>query len=144
MTHCSQEEGNALADVLFGDYNPAGRLVETWPVSLNQLPPMMDYNIRHGRTYMYFKGKPLYPFGYGLSYTTFEYSDLKTSAPTLAKDGSLTVSVNVRNTGNWAGEEVVQLYTKHQKSALEHPIQELRGFSGWHFNPASRRRLKSL
>jgi beta-glucosidase len=128
LTHSSQEEGNALADVLFGDYNPAGRLVETWPVSLKQLPPMMDYNIRHGRTYMYFKGRPLYPFGYGLSYTTFEYSDLKTSAPTLAKDGSLTVSVNVKNTGNRAGEEVIQLYTKHQQSALEHPIQELRGF----------------
>ncbi len=56
MTHNSQEEGNALADVLFGDYNPAGRLVHTWPTSLEQLPPMMDYDIRHGRTYMYFKG----------------------------------------------------------------------------------------
>jgi beta-glucosidase len=142
MTHCSQEEGNALADVLFGDYNPAGRLVETWPVSLKQLPPMMDYNIRHGRTYMYFKGKTLYPFGYGLSYTTFEYSDLKTSAPTLAKDGSLTVSVNVRNTGNRAGEEVVQLYTKRQKSALEHPIQELRGFKRVAFQPGEQKTVE--
>jgi len=63
LTHSSEELGNALADVLFGDYNPAGRLVETWPESLDQLPPMMDYNIRHGRTYMYFKGRSLYPFG---------------------------------------------------------------------------------
>jgi beta-glucosidase len=77
LTHSSQELGNALADVLFGDYNPGGRLVETWPKSLDQLPPMMDYNIRDGRTYMYFNRRALYPFGYGLSYTTFEYSNLK-------------------------------------------------------------------
>ena len=72
MAHNSQEEGNALADVLFGDYNPAGRTVHTWPRSIDQLPPMMDYDITHGRTYMYFKGQPLYPFGFGLSYTTFD------------------------------------------------------------------------
>ena len=128
MAHNSQEEGNALADVLFGDYNPAGRLVETWPEALDQLPPMMDYNIRDGRTYMYFKGQPLYPFGYGLSYTKFKYSTLKTSSPTLARDGALTVSVDVKNTGDRAGEEVVQLYVNHEQSALEHPAQELRGF----------------
>lgn len=128
LTHCSEEEGSALADVLFGDYNPAGRLVQTWPKSLDQLPPMMDYNIRNGRTYMYFKGQPLYPFGYGLSYTTFKYSGLKTSSPALAKDVTLTVSVNVKNTGQRAGEEVVQLYVRHGQSALAHPAQELRGF----------------
>jgi beta-glucosidase len=127
LTHGSQEEGSTLADVLFGDYNPAGRLVETWPKSLDQLPPMMDYNIRDGRTYMYFKGQPLYPFGFGLSYTTFKYSGLKTSSPSLAKDGTLTVSVDVKNTGQRAGEEVVQLYIRH-KSASEHPAEELRGF----------------
>ena len=143
MTHCSQEEGSALADVLFGDYNPAGRLVQTWPKSLEQLPPMMDYNIRHGRTYMYFKGKPLYPFGYGLSYTTFEYSDLKTSSPTLARDGSLTVSVNVRNTGKRAGDEVVQLYVKHQQSALEHPTRSSGDSSGWRFSRANKRQSSS-
>ena len=128
LTHGSEEEGSALADVLFGDYNPAGRLVQTWPKSLDQLPPMMDYDIRHGRTYMYFKGEPLYPFGYGLSYTTFKYSGLKTSSPTLAKDGTIIVSVDVKNTGQRAGEEVVQLYVRHAQSALEHPAQELRGF----------------
>lgn len=128
ITHNSQELGNALADVLFGDFNPAGRLVQTWPRSLDQLPPMMDYDIRHGRTYMYFKAKPLYPFGYGLSYTTFKYSNLKTSSPTLAKDGSITVSVDVKNTGKCAGDEVVQLYVKHLNSAVGRPIQELRGF----------------
>ncbi len=128
MTHNSQEQGNALADVLFGDYNPAGRLVQTWPRSIDKLPPIMDYNIRNGRTYMYFKGKPLYPFGYGLSYTTFAYSNLKTSAPILTKNGSITVSVDVTNTGKRAGDEVVQLYVKHLDSEVERPIQELRGF----------------
>jgi beta-glucosidase len=142
MTHCSQEEGNALADVLFGDYNPAGRLVQTWPKSLDQLPPMMDYNIRNGRTYMYFKGKPLYPFGYGLSYTTFRYSGLKTSATTLAKYGTITVRVNVKNAGNRAGEEVVQLYVKHLKSALEHPIQELRGFKRVALQPGEQKTVE--
>jgi beta-glucosidase len=112
LSQNSQELGSALADVLFGDYNPAGRLVQTWPKSLDQLPPMMDYNIRNGRTYMYFKGEPLYPFGYGLSYTTFTYSNLKTSAETLAKNGAITVSVDVQNSGKAAGEEVVQLYVK--------------------------------
>ncbi len=128
VTQNSEELGNALADVLFGDFNPAGRLVQTWPKSLDQLPPMMDYDIRHGRTYMYFKQKPLYPFGYGLSYTTFEYSGLKTSAPTLATDGAVTVSVDVKNTGQRAGEEVVQLYVTRLNSPADRPRQELRGF----------------
>jgi len=135
ITHNSQEMGNALADVLFGDYNPAGRLVQTWPKSLDQLPPMMDYNIRDGRTYMYFKGQPLYPFGYGLSYSTFKYSGLRTSSPALARDGSITVSVDVKNTGRRAGDEVVQLYVKHLQSALEHPAQELRGFNRVNLQP---------
>jgi beta-glucosidase len=128
MTHNSQEAGNALADALFGDYNPGGRLVVTWPQSLDQLPPMMDYDIRHGRTYMYFKGKPLYPFGYGLSYTSFEYSKLKTSAEQMPSKGEIEISFNVRNTGNRAGDEVVQLYVKHVGSQVERPIEELKGF----------------
>jgi len=128
MAHNSQEEGNALADVLFGDYNPSGRLVQTWVKSEKDLPEMMDYNIRHGRTYMYFKGEPLYPFGYGLSYTTFAYSNLRTSTARLAKDGQVTISVNVRNTGKRDGQEVVQLYVKHLGSKVERPIKELKGF----------------
>ena len=128
ITHNSQELGNALADVLFGDYNPAGRLVQTWPKSLEQIPPMMDYNIRHGRTYMYFKTDPLYPFGYGLSYTTFDYSNLKTSADILAHDASMTVSVDVKNTGNRSGDEVVQLYVRHIDSGVERPLKELKAF----------------
>jgi beta-glucosidase len=120
MAHNSQEEGNALADVLFGDYNPAGRLTQTWPRSIEHLPPMMDYDIRSGRTYMYFKGEPLYPFGYGLSYTTFAYSSLRASAE--------EVSVDVKNTGRRAGEEVVQLYVSHVDSKVARPIRELKGF----------------
>ncbi|MGO9318446.1 MAG: glycoside hydrolase family 3 C-terminal domain-containing protein [Terracidiphilus sp.] len=128
MTHSSQDEGTALAQVLLGDYNPGGRLVETWPSSLEQLPPMMDYNIRHGRTYMYFKGEPLYPFGYGLSYTTFKYSNFRTSSSQLASDGAITVSVDVTNTGSRAGDEVVQLYVSHPQSKVERPREELKGF----------------
>ena len=128
MSQNAQEAGTAIADVLFGDYNPAGRLVVTWPQSLDQLPPMLDYNLRHGRTYMYFKGEPLYPFGYGLSYTTFRYANLKTSAPSISRDGETTVSVDVENTGDRAGDEVVQLYVKHEGSRVTRPSKELRGF----------------
>ena len=88
----------------------------------------MDYNIRDGHTYMYFKDEPLYPFGFGLSYTTFKFSNLKTSSPRLAKDGTVNVSVDVTNTGGRAGDEVVQLYVKHLHSAVERPREELEGF----------------
>ena len=128
VTHASQEMGNALADVLFGDYNPGGRLVQTWPKSLDQLPPMMDYNIRNGRTYMYFKGEPLYPFGYGLSYTTFNYSNLEVSSHRLQSDSEIVVRVTIQNSGNRIGEEVVQLYVRHLNSKIDRPIKELKGF----------------
>ena len=128
MAQSSQDEGTALAKVLFGDYNPGGHLVETWPKSIDQLPPRMDYNIRDGYTYMYFKGEPLYPFGFGLSYTTFKLSNIKASSPRLAKDGTVTVSVDVTNTGSRSGDEVVQLYVRHLHSAVERPREELEGF----------------
>jgi beta-glucosidase len=128
MTHSSQDEGSALAQVLFGKYNPGGKLTETWPKSLDQLPPMMDYNIRDGKTYMYFKGEPLYPFGFGLSYTTFKYANLRTSAPQVAKDGSVTVSVDVTNTGTRGGDDVVEMYVRHLGSKVERPREELKGF----------------
>jgi beta-glucosidase len=128
MTHASQELGNALADVLFGDANPGGRLVQTWPRSLDQLPPMMDYDIRHGRTYMYFRGEPQYAFGHGLSYTTFAYANLRTSAPSLAPGAAIDVSVEVTNTGSRAGDEVVQLYVRRPESKVDRPLRQLRGF----------------
>ena len=139
MAHNSQEEGNALADVLFGDYNPAGRLVQTWPRSIDQLPPMMDYDIRHGRTYMYFKGEPLYPFGYGMSYTSFEYSNLRLSAGSLQANGLVTATIDLRNTGRRSGEEVVQLYVRHLNSLVERPSKELKGFARVALEPGQSR-----
>jgi beta-glucosidase len=127
-SHNGQEEGSAIADVLFGDYNPAGRLVHTWVSSVDQLPPMMDYNIRHGRTYLYFNGKPLYPFGYGLSYTTFQYSRLRISAPRLRKRAEVEVVVDVTNTGTRDGDEVVQVYVRFAGSKVARPLKELAGF----------------
>ncbi len=128
LTHASQEQGHALADVLFGLVNPGGKLAQTWPKSLDQLPPMLDYDIRHGRTYQYFQGEPQYPFGYGLSYTTFALSALRTSAPTLAPGGEIQVSVELKNTGTRAGDEVVQLYVRHPGSKVPRPHRQLRGF----------------
>jgi beta-glucosidase len=135
MTHASQDEGTALARVLFGDYDPGGHLVRTWPKSADQLPPRMDYNIRDGYTYMYFKGEPLYPFGFGLSYTTFKFANLRPSSPHLAKDGSVTVSVDVTNTGSRAGDQVVQLYVEHLRSAVTRPSEELEGFQRVSLDP---------
>lgn len=143
MSQNSQETGRALADVIFGDYNPAGRLVQTWPKSLEQLPPMLDYDIRNGRTYMYFKGEPLYPFGFGLSYTSFAYSNLRTGAASLSKNQKLTVSFDVENVGTRSGEEVVQIYIRHLDSAVSRPQKELAGFDRI-FIPARRKKRVTL
>jgi beta-glucosidase len=129
VTHASQELGNALGDVLFGDANPGGKLTQTWPRSLDQLPPMMNYDIRHGRTYMYFAGEPQYPFGHGLSYTTFAFSSLATSAPGLTRGGEVAVSVDVANTGSRDGDEVVQVYGRFVGSSVERPAKKLLGFA---------------
>jgi beta-glucosidase len=127
-THASDELGNALADVLFGDYNPGGRLVQTWPATMEQLPPMMDYDIRNGRTYMYFKGLPLYPFGFGLSYTSFSYNNLRLSSPSLKRTGEIMISVDIKNTGKVLGDEVLQLYVQHLPATVTRPERELKGF----------------
>jgi beta-glucosidase len=103
---------------------------------------MMDYDIRHGRTYMYFKGEPLYPFGYGLSYTTFEYSNLRTSAPQPGPGGAITVSVDVKNSGDRPGEEVVQLYVRHIESKVQRPGKELRGFKRVALQPGERKTVE--
>ncbi len=128
MTHNSQELGNAFADVLFGDYNPAGRLTQTWVKSITDLPDFLDYDITKGRTYMYSIKEPLYAFGHGLSYTTFNYSNLKTDKNVLKDNDSITVSFNIKNTGKRNGEEVVQLYIKHLNSKKQRPIKELKSF----------------
>jgi beta-glucosidase len=128
MAQNSQELGTALADVLFGDYNPAGRLTQTWVKDITDLPDLLDYNIRNGRTYQYFKGKPLYAFGHGLSYTTFKYNSIKTNLETIANNGELKVTVSITNSGNTDGDEVVQLYAKHLDSKVERPAKELKAF----------------
>lgn len=128
ITNNSQELGNGLADVIFGNFNPAGRTNQTWVKSIADLPPMMDYDIRNGRTYMYIKEKPLYPFGYGLSYTNFTYSDMVLSSSTLSKGKDINISVNISNTGDRDGEEVVQLYVSHPQSKIDRPIKQLKGF----------------
>jgi len=139
MTQNSQELGNALADALFGDINPGGRLVHTWVHSTDELPPMLDYNLRNGRTYMYYDGEPLYPFGFGSSYTTFEYANLRASAPELKTDGEVVVSVDVTNTGGRVGDEVVQLYVRHLRSQVHRPRKELKGFARVTLQPGETR-----
>lgn len=116
--------GKAVAEVLFGDYNPGGRLPLTYYRSLNELPPFDDYDITKGRTYKYFKGNVLYPFGYGLSYTSFKYSNLQVT------DGEKEVSVSflLKNTGKYAGDEVAQVYVKLPERDETMPLKELKGF----------------
>ena len=132
LTQNSQELGTGLADVLFGACSPAGKLVQTWPTGDDQLLPMMDYDLTHGRTYLYSKEKPLYAFGYGLSYTKFAYEKLNTSAAKMTGDGQVEVTVQVKNTGNRASDEVVQLYVTHLASSVERPQLELKGFRRIH------------
>jgi beta-glucosidase len=122
-----QAAGTAIADVLFGDYNPGGRLPVTYYKSVNDLPAFDDYRMA-GRTYRFFEGTPLYPFGHGLSYTTFAYKNLRTSETQLSADGQITVSVDVTNTGKRAGDEVVQLYVQHTGSKVARPKKDLRGY----------------
>lgn len=116
--------GTAIADVLFGDYNPAGRLPFTFYKSVSDLPDMDDYEVSNGRTYMYFKGDVLYPFGYGLSYTEFDYCKLKVKE----KSEKIIISGTIKNTGNYNGDEVVQLYFKAPESVSKTPIKKLIGF----------------
>ncbi|HEX6558070.1 MAG TPA: glycoside hydrolase family 3 C-terminal domain-containing protein, partial [Longimicrobiales bacterium] len=135
-----QAAGSAIADVLFGDYNPGGRLPVTFYRSVNDLPAFSDYAM-HGRTYRFFTGKPLYPFGHGASYTTFAYSDLAFSNKRLSPAGETTVSVAVRNSGQRAGDEVVQLYVQHLGSAVERPLQELKDYRRVTLQPDETRKV---
>ena len=132
--------GNAIADVLFGDANPGGRLPVTFYRSVQQLPPFADYDMR-GRTYRYFDGDPLYPFGYGLSYTKFEYSDLQASTSSPAATDAFEVSVAVKNVGGRAGDEVVQLYVNAVSPARPMPLEQLRGFRRISLQPGEQTRV---
>ncbi len=128
ITQSSQEMGNALADVIFGKVSPAGRLVQTWITSIDQLPPILDYNIRNGRTYMYDKNAPLFPFGYGLTYTTFSYSGLKPDKNSLRNSEVVNLTFNIANKGNFDSDEVAQLYISFTDSKVERPGKALKGF----------------
>ena len=128
LTQCSQELGHAVSDVIFGHYNPAGRLTQTWVKNITDLPHMMDYDITHGRTYMYFKEKPLYPFGYGLSYTSFNYSGTTLNDRVIERGDTLRVCFNLKNSGNMDGDEVVQLYVSARKHTDKDPIKQLKAF----------------
>ncbi len=134
------EGGNAIADVLFGDYNPAGRLPVTYYRSVDQLPPFEDYDMDN-RTYRYFTGTPLYPFGYGLSYTTFAFSDLVVPAKAVAGT-EVKVSVTVTNTGKMTGDEVVQLYLTDEKATTPRPLRQLEGFDRITLRPGESRRIE--
>ncbi len=127
-TQCSQELGHAVSDVIFGHYNPAGRLTQTWVKNITDLPHMMDYDITHGRTYMYFKEKPLYPFGYGLSYTRFNYSGTTLNDRVIERGDTLRVCFNLKNSGDMDGDEVVQLYVSARKHTDKDPIKQLKAF----------------
>jgi beta-glucosidase len=128
ITQSSQELGNGLADVLFGKVSPAGKLVQTWSASIDELLPILDYNIRHGRTYLYDKHVPLFPFGYGLTYTTFSFSDLNISSSILKDEESVNITFKLKNTGNFDSDEVVQLYASFPGSKVERPVKLLKGF----------------
>ena len=132
LTQNSQELGHGLADVLFGKVSPAGRLVQTWPTGNDQILPLMDYDLTHGRTYLYDQRKPLYPFGFGLSYTQFAYQSLHTSANQITGDGQIEVTVKIKNTGLRPSDEVAQLYVQHLASKVERPQLELKGFRRIH------------
>jgi len=134
-----EESGNALANILFGDYNPAGRLPVTFYKSVDQLPPFEDYNMK-GRTYRYFEGEALYPFGYGLSYTSFSYSSFK--VPETASTGEdIALSAEVQNTGQVDGDEVVQLYISNTTTPYPTPIRSLQGFKRIHLKANAKQRV---
>ncbi|WP_413376050.1 glycoside hydrolase family 3 C-terminal domain-containing protein [Alkalihalobacillus sp. 1P02AB] len=142
-SHAGPELGNAVADVLFGDYIPAGRLSMTWYRSVEQLPDIMDYDIIKGkRTYQYFEGDVLYPFGHGLSYTTFNYSNFQVSETTLTSADKVKVTISIENTGKFAGDEVVQLYGRAERSRVKRPLKTLLDFTRVHLQSGEKKQVE--
>jgi beta-glucosidase len=133
------EAGNAIADILFGGVNPSGKLTVSFPVNVGQIPIYYNHKntgrpykgdvlFKYTSRYLDVSNDPLYPFGYGLSYTTFSYSDIKLSQTTITQTGKITAAVTVSNTGNYDGEEVVQLYIRDLVGSVTRPVKELKGF----------------
>ena len=138
-----EQGGRAVADVLFGDANPSGRLPITFPKSINDLPAFENYSMV-GRTYRYMEKEPLFPFGFGLSYTKFSYSDLKLSATKIKKGESVTASFKITNTGKISGEEVAQLYIKDLNANFRVPIQSLKGIKKVSLEPGASQEISFL
>jgi beta-glucosidase len=138
-----QAGGDAIADVLFGDYNPAGRLPVTFYKSVEDLPPFEDYQME-GRTYRYFREEPLFAFGHGLSYTTFEFDNLHIGQSEVKVGSQVAISVDVTNTGDRTGDEVVQLYVRHPDATVPRPIKELKGFKRITLEPGERKTVTFL
>lgn len=136
-----EEAGNAIADVLLGNVNPGGKLPCTVYESADQLPPDSDYDITHGYTYQYFTGNPVFPFGHGLSYTTFKYGDLTLSSPTATPNDKITLSIDVTNTGARAGDEVVEFYAHQRQCSVKQPIEKLVGFGRIHLEPGQTQKV---
>jgi beta-glucosidase len=142
-SHAGQELGDAVADTLFGDSAPAGRLTQTWYRSLDSLPPITDYDIIRGkRTYLYYDGEPLFPFGHGLTYAPFRYGNLKLEAERISVAGTVSVSCDVTNAGSRASDEVVQLYAHARHSRVQRPLKELRAFERITLAPGETRTVR--
>jgi beta-glucosidase len=145
------ESGNAIADILFGDVNPAGKLPVTFPRSVGQVPLYYnhlntgrppDASARWNSKYQDIPWTPMFPFGYGLSYTNFRLSNVRLSAPQIRADGQLTISVEVENTGQRAGDEVVQLYLRDVAASVSRPVRELKGFQRIALTPGEKKRVE--
>ncbi len=136
-----EEGGNAIADVIFGNVNPGGKLPLTVYASAEQVPSVDEYDVTKGFTYMYINGKPLFPFGHGLSYTDFKYSNFKIASKKINTKGQVDVNVTVQNTGKRKGDEVVQLYVHDVVSSVKRPVKELRGFQKISLNPGEKQSL---
>ncbi|GHH84727.1 glycoside hydrolase family 3 protein [Streptomyces capitiformicae] len=140
--HGGQEAGRAMADVLFGDAAPAGRLTQTWYADVADLPDLLEYDVITAEsTYQYFRGTPLYPFGHGLTYSSFTYADLRMSADQIPSDGTVTISFEIANTGGLDSDEVVQVYTRQSRSRVKQPLRRLRAFRRVPVPAGERRRV---
>jgi beta-glucosidase len=140
--YLGEETGTAAADVLFGDYNPGGKLPVSVPRSVGQLPIYYDHKPSAKRGYLFTTTEPLFPFGFGLSYTTFKYSDLKITKPQIAPNEETTVTVDVTNTGKLRGDEVAQMYIRDEVSSVTRPIKELKDFARIALAPGETRKVK--
>jgi beta-glucosidase len=129
--YSGESGGKAVADIIFGDVVPSGKLPITFPVSTQQLPPYENYSMK-GRTYRYMTQKPLYPFGFGLSYTSFRFDSINLSAAAISANETVKVAVNLTNTGKYDADEVVQIYISKDNRGTDDPLSSLRGFSRVH------------